>query len=111
MFSQQKQGRSMKKQGHILVVDDTESWSELLVENLEQDGFHVETVSSAIEVRKCLEEALYHLMVLDICLDGTDDDNTDGIGLLRELGVRGLSDAVKIIMLSARGTREQMRMA
>ena len=101
----------MKKQGRILVVDDTESWREHLVEKLEQDGFHVEAVSSATEVRTRLEEALYHLVVLDICLDGTDESNTDGIGLLRELGTRGLSDAVKIIMLSGVGTKEQMRMA
>src|SRR5207245_686556 len=37
--------------------------------------------------------------------------NIDGITLLQELHKRGLSDATKVIMLSAYGTKERTRMA
>ncbi len=40
-----------------------------------------------------------------------DPNNKDGLELLPELHKRGLSDAFKIIILSAYGTKEQMRLA
>src|SRR5437588_10606885 len=40
-----------------------------------------------------------------------DQRNTGGIELLKELDTRGLSEATKVIILSAYGTKEQMRLA
>jgi CheY-like chemotaxis protein len=99
------------RQGHILIVDDLERWREGLVKALQREGFHADTIDTTRHVLKRLDEALYHLVVLDISMEATDPNNTDGIDLLRDLERQGLSEAVKIIMLSAYGTKEQMRLA
>jgi CheY-like chemotaxis protein len=101
----------MNSQGRVLVVDDLEPWREQLVETLQQDGFYAASASTATEVLEQLDEALYHLLILDIRLADTDPGNIDGIDLLRELEKRGLSEATKVIMLSAHDTKEHMRLA
>ncbi len=101
----------MNRQGRILVVDDLESWREELVETLQHDGFHADSASTATEALQRLDETLYHLLVLDIRLVDADHTNEDGISLLGELEKRGLSEATKVIMLSAHDTKEHMRMA
>ncbi|MFL5666792.1 MAG: response regulator [Ktedonobacteraceae bacterium] len=101
----------MNTQGRVLVVDDLEPWREQLVETLQQDGFYAASASTATEVLEQLDEALYHLLILDIRLADTDPGNIDGIDLLRELEKRGLSEATKVIMLSAHDTKEHMRLA
>jgi CheY-like chemotaxis protein len=101
----------MNRQGRILVVDDLESWREELVETLQHDGLLAESASTATEALQRLDETLYHLLVLDIRLVDADHNNMDGISLLGELEKRGLSEATKVIMLSARDTKEHMRTA
>ncbi|MFL5702790.1 MAG: response regulator, partial [Ktedonobacteraceae bacterium] len=86
----------MNTQGRVLVVDDLEPWREQLVETLQQDGFYAASASTATEVLEQLDEALYHLLILDIRLADTDPGNIDGIDLLRELEKRGLSEATKV---------------
>lgn len=101
----------MNNQGRILVVDDLEQWREELVETLQRGGFSVDAASTAVQALDMLREALYHLLVLDIRMNEGDPSNIDGIELLRELDKSGLSEAIKVIMLTAHGTKEQMRMA
>jgi DNA-binding response OmpR family regulator len=101
----------MNRQGRILVVDDLESWREELVETLQHDGLYADSASSVTEALQRLDKTLYHLLVLDIRLEDADHTNEDGISLLGELDKRGMSDATKIIMLSAHDTKEHMRMA
>jgi CheY-like chemotaxis protein len=101
----------MNRQRRVLVVDDLEKWRELLIEALERDGFAVDSASSVAEVLQCLEETFYHALVLDIRLVDARADNVDGINLLGELDRRGLIEATRVIILSAYGTPEQMRLA
>ncbi len=101
----------MDKQGRVLVVDDMEQWREALVEILERDGYYVDSVPTAAQALAQIEESFYHVMVLDIRMKETDQGNIDGIGILRELDKRNLSDATKVIMLSAHGTTDLMRTA
>jgi CheY-like chemotaxis protein len=101
----------MNSQGRVLVVDDLEQWREQLVETLQRDGFYAGSASTATEVLQILDEALYHLLILDIRLADGEPGNIDGINLLRELEKRGLSEATKVIMLSAHDTKEHMRLA
>lgn len=99
----------MNKQGHVLVVDNLEKWCKELVETLQRDGFDTDAVSTATEALERLSQNVYHVLVLDIRMDDADQSNIDGIALLRELDKRGLSEATKVIMLSAYGTKELMR--
>src|SRR5438270_9854581 len=101
----------MSRPGRILVVDDLLHWREQLVEILEDCGFFVDAVSNGSQALKHLEDRLYHVVILDVRLNDNDHSNTDGINLLSELDERGISEATKILMLSAYGTKEQMRRA
>ncbi len=101
----------MNRQGRVLVVDDLEKWREQLVETLLRDGFYADAASTTAEVLQRLDETFYHLLLLDIRLVDADPSNQEGIGLLGELDKRGVSEATKVIILSAYGTPEQMRTA
>lgn len=101
----------MARQGCILIVDNLETWREELVEILRRNGFHAESASTVVEALERLNEYIYHILVADIRMKETDESNIDGIHLLNELERGGLSEAIKVIMLSAYGTTEQMRSA
>jgi CheY-like chemotaxis protein len=101
----------MARQGRILIVDNLETWRVELVEILRRNGFHAESASTVTEALEQLNESIYHVLVADIRLKETDESNIDGIHLLSELERGGLSEAIKVIMLSAYGTIEQMRSA
>lgn len=101
----------MNRQGRVLVVDDLEPWREQLVEMLQYEGFHADSASTVTEVLQHLDETFYHILILDIRLVDADPLNEAGIELLDELDKRGLSEAMKVIILSAYGTKDQMRVA
>lgn len=100
----------MSRQGCILVVDDEESWCDLIISALQHD-FHVEAVHGTTEAYKRLHANLYHVLILDICMDEYDLYNDDGIKLLQKLHQEKTTEAIKVIMLSAHGTKEQGRKA
>ena len=101
----------MSRQVRVLVVDDLAEWREELVETLQNANFQADSVSTAKQTIERLDEAFFHLLVLDIRMDDTDPSNIDGIELLGKLDKRGLNEAIKIIILSAYGTKDQMRLA
>lgn len=101
----------MIRRARVLVVDDLEQWREELVETLQRGGFEVDSTSTASQALEQLNKSSYHLLVLDIRMVDADQSNTGGIELLAELDKRDLSDAIKVIILSAYGTKEQMRLA
>jgi DNA-binding response OmpR family regulator len=108
---EEKQRRENLMKGCILVVDDQPRWREQLVEILNSEGYTVEAVATAKEALNVLHQNIYHLLILDIRLEDNNQCNSDGMTLLRSLKERGLDEATKIIMLSAHGTREDMRIA
>jgi len=99
----------MARQGRILVLDDLPKWRDALVEILQRAGFYVEAVSSIPEALKRIEENFYHMLLLDVSLKDADPANQDGIGLLHTLKVRGLSEAMKVVMISEYGNKETTR--
>ena len=101
----------MSKQGHVLIVDDEKQWRDELVETLDRGGLQADSVPTAAEALERLNQRLYHVLVLDIRMNESDFSNVDGIDLLDDLDRRGLTEATKVIMLSAYGTKEQMRKA
>ncbi|HEY1348060.1 MAG TPA: response regulator [Ktedonobacteraceae bacterium] len=101
----------MNRQRRVLVVDDLEKWRDLLSEALGRDGFSTDTASTVAEVLEHLEETFYHVLVLDIRLVDAEPANEGGIDLLGELDRRGLIEATRVIILSAYGTPERMRLA
>lgn len=101
----------MERQGRILIVDDKQRWRDLLRETLERGGYRADTAGTIDEARRLLAASFYHLLVLDIRMEDDNDANVEGMDLLRSVNELGGADAIKVIMLSAYGTKEQMREA
>jgi CheY-like chemotaxis protein len=101
----------MNRQGRVLIVDDLEKWRKELVSILQREGYATVSADTAASAFAHLQTEIYHVAVLDIRLVDLDQNNTDGIDLLRDLGKRGLHEATRIIILSAYGTQEHMREA
>jgi len=101
----------MNRQGRILIVDDSEQWCEELIEILQREGYYTASASTAIKALELLNQNIFHILVLDIRMNEADQSNEDGIVILNELEKRGLSEATKVIMLSAYGTKERTRTA
>jgi CheY-like chemotaxis protein len=99
----------MSKQGRILIVDNLSVWCDELVETLRRGGYYADSVSTIADALDRLQASFYHVLVADIRMKDTDQSNIDGLALLAELEKSGLSEATKVIMLSAFGTLKQMR--
>jgi len=82
----------------IMVVEDEEPLCVLLKYNLEAEGYEVETVTRGDEAEMRLQESVPDLLVLDWMLP-----SISGIELCRRLRMRGETERLPIIMLTARG--------
>ena len=82
----------------ILIVEDEEPLALLLRYNLEAEGYEVETVTRGDEAEMRLQENVPDLLVLDWMLPAIS-----GIELCRRLRMRGETERLPIIMLTARG--------
>jgi len=81
----------------VLVVDDDADIRELIVGQLQQEGYEVRSAGSVAQMRALAAEHAQDLVVLDLNLpDG------DGLRLCRELRAEGFTSAV--IMVTARDT-------
>lgn len=78
----------------VLVVDDDESIVELMTDFLENDGFHVESATSAEQAIDVLQRVAVNCLVLDVMMPGQT-----GFDLCKQ--IRAKSD-VPILFLSAR---------
>jgi len=101
----------MNRPGRILIIDDAEKWREELIEILQDEGYHATSAPTTNEALDLSSDDIYHVLVLDSRMNEADQSNENGIYLLSELARRGLSEATKVIMLSAYATRERTRTA
>jgi CheY-like chemotaxis protein len=101
----------MNRLGRVLVVDDLEQWRKVLVSTLQKAGYETGSAGTYNAALERMQAEIYHVVILDIRLVDEDQNNVEGIDLLRELEQRGLGQSFKIIILSAHGTLDQMREA
>ncbi|MCT4797597.1 response regulator transcription factor [Exiguobacterium profundum] len=78
----------------ILVTDDEEQMRDLLVSNLEKEGYETVTASNGLEAIERLKEETFHLVLLDVMMPELD-------GLTACMRIREFSN-VPIILLTAR---------
>ena len=96
--------------GKVLIVDDYSDWRDLLSGLLEREGHQVrtagtlETALARIDENKDLD-----LIILDIRLVETEDNNEDGMRLLAE--IRRRLSFTRVIMVTGYGTMETQRRA
>lgn len=96
----------MKRPGRVLVLDDHKIWRDLLRDTLCDAGFVADCAESKEAALKLIENNFYHLLIVDINLDDTDENNHDGLDLLAYLNQQGFFPALKVIILSAYGTMD-----
>jgi CheY-like chemotaxis protein len=72
-------------QGRILVVEDIPDVRTTICGIIKDAGYYAYPVSTREEALKILETEHFHVAVLDIRLDDSDEDNQDGILLMREI--------------------------
>ncbi|HET90710.1 MAG TPA: response regulator [Chloroflexi bacterium] len=99
----------MSENHRILVVDDLPDWRATLKGLLEDEGYKVQAAKSAPQALEFLKSDRFDLAVLDIRLDETDEDNTEGLDLAAE--IKKHWPGVKIVIITGYGTPEIMREA
>ena len=83
----------------LLVVEDNEELSQLLVKGLKAARFDADCAATAGDARAALKTTLYAAMVLDL---GLPDD--DGLSILQE--VRSRKDPIPVLILTARSSAQ-----
>jgi len=90
------------EQRKILVVDDVTDWREQLRDSLRHSGYKVETASSYEEALQKIraESDELALVIVDLRLDPSDEENRDGMLLLEELA----QERINALVLTGYGT-------
>ena len=70
---------------HILVIDDMEDWRTTLSGLLTDEGYKVTAVGDRESAIKAVSASTFDLAVIDVRLDESDEDNTAGLNLAKEL--------------------------
>jgi two-component system alkaline phosphatase synthesis response regulator PhoP len=86
------------KKANLLVVDDEDDILELLVYNLEREGYQVTGVKSGEEALDIIQAKYFDLIVLDLMLPGID-----GLEVCKQIKSSNEARQIPIIMLTAKG--------
>jgi two-component system nitrogen regulation response regulator NtrX len=96
--------------GKVLIVDDYSDWRDMLSGLIEREGHMVEAVGSTEAALAYIDEAKdLDLVILDIRLIETEENNEDGMRLLAE--IRKRLSFTRVIMVTGYGTMETQRKA
>lgn len=93
----------------ILVVDDLPDWRSTLGGLLGDEGYAVQTASTAREALDYLESNPVDLALLDVRLDETDESNREGLSLASEISRRW--PQVRIVIITGYSSQEVVREA
>jgi len=92
---------------NILIVEDMRDWRDQLEVTLRRDGYAVTAVASYGEALSELRRSEYQLVITDLRLSASDENNRDGMILLEDLAILG----IPAIVLTGYGTAELARRA
>ncbi len=96
--------------GKVLIVDDYSDWRNMLSGLIEREGHLVESVSNREAALAYIDENKdLDLVILDIRLVETEENNEDGMCLLAE--IRKRLSFTRVIMVTGYGTMETQRKA
>ncbi|MGQ9625289.1 MAG: response regulator [Anaerolineae bacterium] len=93
--------------GKILVVDDWARWRERLERILKAEGYVVETALSYEESRSILSRESFDVAIVDTRLVDADENNIDGLLLLRE--IERQSPETSLVVITGYITRQQAK--
>lgn len=92
--------------GHVLVVEDEPNISEAIKFILSRDGWSVDTHSNGIDAVDEVRRRNPDVLILDVMLPGRS-----GYDILRELREDPSTQALPVLMLTARGQTKDREMA
>lgn len=92
---------------NILIVEDMPDWRDQLESTLRRDGYTVTTVANYGEALGELRRNEYHLVIVDLRLSPSDENNRDGMILLEDLAEL----KIPAIVVTGYGTAELARRA
>ncbi len=85
-----------KEKRHILVVDDMDSWRELITLVLRDEGYDVFSASNFKQAKELLTTQAFDLAILDMRLVDESVENVQGLAVLRE--AKKIQPSIKAIM-------------
>jgi len=97
------------KPHRILVVDDLPDWRSTLSGLLADEGYRVEVAESSSDALGILERRNFHLAVLDMRLDETEEGNMEGLELASDIKQRW--PGTRVIIITGYETQETVRRA
>jgi predicted HTH transcriptional regulator len=83
--------------GKILLVEDLPDVRITLSGLISDEGYEVRSASNKFDALKLLEAERFHVAVLDVRLDATDQDNKDGLLLMHEIKEKSPNTAIIIL--------------
>jgi DNA-binding NarL/FixJ family response regulator len=89
---------------NALVVEDDDSWQEILSELLADNGLTVDVASHLNEALTYLKSRVYRLVIVDLSLSGNHHHNTDGLRILE--AIRNINPRSQAILLTGFATVE-----
>ena len=96
--------------GKVLIVDDYSDWRDMLSGLIEREGHRVEAVGTREAALTYIDENRdLDLVILDIRLVETEENNEDGMRLLAE--IRKRLSFTRVIMVTGYGTMATQRKA
>ncbi len=95
--------------GRILVVDDLPDVRNTVIGILQDEGYLTRAARSRQEALSILENERFHVAVLDVRLDESDEDNQEGMELLAEINQS--YPAITVIMLTGYADVDMVRKA
>lgn len=98
------------KTNKILVVDDLPDWRNTISGVLVDEGYEVEVAASIQEALGLLDHTHFDLAVLDMRLDESDEENTEGLDILAKK-IKENWPNVKSIILTGYSTPETQKRA
>ncbi len=98
-----------KKRHNILVVDDMDSWRELVMTLLQDEGYTVFGANSFNQAKELLEQESFDLAILDMRLVDESIENVQGLAVLRE--AKKIQPSIKAIMYTGYPDEEQKEKA
>ncbi len=98
-----------EKKFQILVVDDIDDWRKTLSGLLREEGYKVDVADSYEAAVKLLRSQKIDLAILDVRLDETNENNSQGLDLAAEIKRRWAS--VKTIVITGYDSPEIVKRA
>jgi DNA-binding NtrC family response regulator len=98
------QGQTLK----VLVSDDDNYWRNTVFPALMEK--HATSISAAANLKTTIEQLdrhVFHVVIVDICLDPDDDGNRDGLETLKR--IRSLREGTRALVLTGHGSASLAR--